>query len=215
MSDNNPQGQAPAPARGVVNWKIVLGSVSALILAITGLVAVFRPASDAGGKTGTNTGNSNCIVQDSSDVRCPQGFPPKPPDPQLTDDETAAQLRRANTQTSGPWPFMVLHTDASPAEKGLKVRNSPVLVGHQIGTANNRQTLWVECEARTGFDPERGTDRDVGDRWLEIHWPATVPGKDVRNSSVGDPVQGWVYAGYAFPNGHNGTVPACRRRQVP
>jgi hypothetical protein len=207
-TETAPTGTAGAsPSRRVATWQIVVGGVTALIVAVTGFFALFQ-SGDPGGNN-TNTGSGNCVVQNSPNVSCPQGFPPQSPDPELTDEQLAAQLRKENTQTDGPWRFMVLFTETSRTDPGLKVRSGPGMDGHQIGSLGNRQTLWAECDVHSGFNPLRGDPQDAGDRWLKIHWPSTEPERDVRTSDVSDPVQGWVYAGLVVPNGHNGQLPAC------
>jgi hypothetical protein len=207
MSGIEPARGTGPPSRRLTAWQIVVGGLTALIIALTGFVALFR-SNDPGGNN-TNTGTGNCVVQNSPQVSCPQGFAPRPPDPALTDEQLAAELPTKNTQTSGPWAFIVLFTDTSPSLQGLKVRTGPGLEDRQIGTAGNRQTIWAECDVHSGFDPLRGDAHDAGDRWLKVHWPSTRPGSDTRNSDVSDPVQGWVYAGLTVPNGHNGDLPGC------
>lgn len=103
----------------------------------------------------------------------------------------------------GPYQYVVVGT----SDLGLKVRTGPDLYDSQIGSAGNRSIVWAECQKRSGFDAD--PSMKVGPVWLKIHWPSNTPGTQFANSEPKNPVQGWVFRGYAIPAGHNGNIPAC------
>src|SRR4051794_25014630 len=117
----------------------------------------------------------------------------------------------ADPQGAPPWSFLVYNTrDQAGNEIGLKVRSGPELASTQIGSARGRALIWGECFVLSDFNPEAGSDVDVGPRWLRIRWPTSAPSTTFAESSPTDPAIGYVYAGYALPFNHNWNIPQCR-----
>jgi hypothetical protein len=109
-----------------------------------------------------------------------------------------------------PWSFLVYNTkDQAGNEIGLKVKAEPTMEGAQIGSARGRSLVWGECYASSSYNPEVGSDVDVGPKWLRVRWPTSTPSSAFADSSPYDAVHGYVYAGYALPFKHDGTIPDC------
>jgi hypothetical protein len=141
------------------------------------------------------------VINKTGYLSLQQQVPPGASDAEVR--KAAAGFAGTPPPGDGPAPFRVVDTE----EKGLKVRTTPDLAGIQIGSAANGTTVWADCAAETGFDPEL---RDgAGPRWLHVRWPDTKPGTTFRNSDPANPLQGWVYAGFTVPAGHNGQIRPC------
>lgn len=184
-------------------WVAVVGTI---ITVIGTAVAVLTSGSDApptspgtvsqGGAINGNGNDNNQIVNNYNTFQN-----------SITEDTTDEQIRsKAKEYTlrpagAGPFPYLVVDT----AELGLKIRSTGGRDGRQIGSAANRSTLWVDCQLDTGFAP----NNDGVALWLRVRWPNTLETKEFYNSQVSDTHQGWAFAGYAVPAGHDGTIPAC------
>lgn len=125
-------------------------------------------------------------------------------DADLSDAEIAEQMATSDPPKTGPYPTVVLNTEDS---RGLIIRNSPYLEGQQVGSANNRATVWVECRVDSGFDP--APDSDAGAIWYRVHWPSSELGMTFYNSSPGDPTEAYAYSGYLFTFGDDSQIPNC------
>lgn len=122
----------------------------------------------------------------------------------LSDDVIEEQLRGPeDPQPPGPWPFVVLFDQG----QGIFIRSSPGREATRIGLAPHASVVWVECVARSDFDPEPGLN--YGAYWYRVRWPNTAPSEAFGVSTPSDPAQGWAYAYYLRPSGTNGNVPAC------
>jgi hypothetical protein len=128
-----------------------------------------------------------------------------------TDEELREASKKYVNPPSGPgpWAFDVIDT----RDVGLIVRSTPGRDGEQVGTAQNRATLWVECQVVSDFDPILS---DPYAAWFKVRWPGDRPGVATpMNSSPGAPHSGYVYSRYAIPAGHNGDVPSCNAATPP
>lgn len=116
----------------------------------------------------------------------------------------------ASPQPPGPWPFMIYHTTTpSGVDIGLKVKSSPQQDGVQVGSVAARSLVWADCFVQNTYNPETGSDVDVGPKWLRIHWPSDTPGATYLNSTPSDRYEEYIYAGYALPFQQNGDIPKC------
>ena len=80
---------------------------------------------------------------------------------------------------AAPWSFLVYDTtDANGVDIGLKVKSAPAPEGAQVGSARSRSLVLAECYVMNQYDPGRGSDVDVGPKWLRIHWPVNIPGRE-------------------------------------
>lgn len=192
------------------NLKIA-AAATALLAAIAAVVAAVRPSSadDKANTTGSyntgsyNSGGINCTASGSgATAHCVEQLMA---DDTLTDPQfrrEMANLSTAAPAAQGPYEYVVVDT----GKLGLKVRTGPEATDEQFGSAANRSIIWAECQMRSAFDAD--PSMKAGPVWLKIHWPSTT-GTQWANSQPKDPVQGWVFAGYVIPAGHNGRVPAC------
>ncbi|MCZ2813715.1 hypothetical protein O2W15_19980 [Modestobacter sp. VKM Ac-2979] len=125
-------------------------------------------------------------------------------DADLSDAEIAEQMAASEPPATGPYPTVVLNTEAG---RGLIIRNSPYLEGQQVGSANNRATVWVDCRVDSGFNP--APDSDAGSIWYRVHWPSSELGMTFYNSSPGDPAEAYAYSGYLFTFGDESQIRDC------
>lgn len=146
---------------------------------------------------------NSCTIQQQAD-QASKGETPQ----QIKDH--VARLPQERPTPPGPWPFLVYNTLLpSGAEYGLKVKTAPSVTGQQVGSASSGSVVWADCYVFNSFNPEVGTDADVGPKWLRIHWPANAPGTAFALSSPTDSFLAYVYAGYTLPFTHNGQIPIC------
>jgi hypothetical protein len=200
------RGQPMIAAR-TLGWTMAGVIVAAVIGAITiwlmsqqadPLAPAPAQPQESRGQGGTINGNGNVVTNTYSEFQ--QQAPPGASIEQL---QRAAEKYADVPPPSSPAAFRVVNT----GDMGLKVRTSGATDGVQIGSAAQDAVVWVNCRATTDFDPV--LDDQTGASWFLIRWPSTVPGSSFRNSEPGGPAQGWIYAGYTLPAGHNGQVPSC------
>ncbi|MFC9694338.1 hypothetical protein ACFTSF_37690 [Kribbella sp. NPDC056951] len=232
-STSTPTPPSPTPPRRTShlgrNLKIA-AAVAALLTALGGVLAAVQPfsgddkssadkpastssgtgnVSNSGGdnnigNTGSNnSGGNNCTASGTgSTAHCVQQLMA---DETLTDPQFRTEMAKVSTNqppAAGPYQYVVVDT----GKLGLKVRTGPELNDEQFGSAGNRSILWADCQLKSNFNAD--PSMKVGPVWLKIHWPHTT-GTQWANSQPKDPAQGWVFAGYAIPAGHNGTIPTC------
>lgn len=231
-STSTPTPPSPTPPRPTTrlgrNLKIA-AAVAALLTALGGFLAAVQPFSGddksnadkpASTNSGTGNGNSgddnnigntgsnnsggnNCTASGTgSTAQCVQQLMA---DETLTDPQFRTEMAKVSTNpppATGPYQYVVVDT----GKLGLKVRTGPEMNDEQFGSAGNRSILWADCQLKSNFNAD--PSMKVGPVWLKIHWPHTT-GTQWANSQPKDPAQGWVFAGYAVPAGHNGTIPTC------
>ena len=121
-----------------------------------------------------------------------------------------AQDSQSQPEPPGPWSYLVYNTaNAVGVDVGLKVKTAPSLDGLQVGSVASRALVWADCYVLNSFNPERGSDVDVGPKWLRIRWPTNSAGTTFASSSPTDTFTQYVYAEYTLSFTHNGEIPAC------
>lgn len=199
----------------VLGVAAVVGAIAA-VFAIPALNAGSSPAASSSSQgpvtVGGNVGgciqagstNPQCTIQQQADEATKNSA-----DAQHLKD-LVHSFSEGAPQGPAPWSFLVYNTkDQTGAEVGLKVKAQPIAAGMQIGSARGRSLVWAECYVMNTYDPEKGSDVDVGPKWLRITWPTEGHSTGFSESSPEDRFRGYVYAGYALPFNHNGSIPAC------
>jgi hypothetical protein len=210
-------GKVPKAAR---RWKfsrivgvfVILGTIAAIVT----LVVAFRDngpskqhsvqqsGSVNGGACAIVGNNNSCSVQQRADEVTRGTTSPE----QIK--RNVAQFSQNPPAPPGPWPFLIYDTVnvETGQNVGLSVKAQP-LPGRQMGSTPASSIVWAECYVLNTYDPEQGNSVDVGPRWLKIKWPTNTPGTAYARSSPTDRFTGYVYAGYALPFTHNGSIPRC------
>jgi hypothetical protein len=159
---------------------------------------------DVGGCIQTGGTNPTCTVEQQIDEATKNSSDAK----RLKDLVESFSIREP--QGPAPWSYLIYNTkDSTGREVGLKVKSKPTLDGQQIGSISGRSIAWAECHIVNDFNPEQGSDVDLGPKWLRIYWPSHSPTTSFLTSSKSDSSRGYVYAGYALPFNHNGNIPSC------
>jgi hypothetical protein len=198
-----------------VGWTIT--SIAALGTLVGGVAAACSAADAGGGAVGgggntataEGTGNNAGNVDGDNDGCVAVGgdcnyVEPEPVDPADPDEAIEQEIFRATPPDGeGPWPFTVLYEGG----QGLFVRTGPHRDDFRLGYTNHATTVWVDCVTTSDFDPVPSLD--TGPTWYRVHWPNSERSDEGLSSEPADPAQGFAYAGYLRPNGHNGDVPEC------
>lgn len=194
------------------NWEYLVG-VAVIIGTLATIIGLW-PASSApapgpkviGGNCAQNGNNNSCTVpqiqQQAAEFR--NGNPQQ-------QKANIAKISLAPPVPPGPWPYFIYNTvnSGTGQDVGLKVKRAPSVGGEQIGSTPPGSIVWADCLVVNDYDPEVGSDVDVGPRWLRIHWPTDTPSTAYNTSSRQAPFLEYVYAGYALPFTHNGNIPRC------
>jgi hypothetical protein len=194
------------------NWVYVVG-VASIISAAVAVVHLW-PSSSApapgpnviGGNCVQNGNNNSCTVQQIQQ----QAGELRNGNPQQQKNDIA-KISQAEPKVPGPWPYFVYNTvnTGTGQDVGLKVKKAPSVRGEQVGSTPPGSLVWADCLVVNDYDPEVGSDVDVGPKWLRIHWPVDTPNTAYSTSSPQALFLEYVYAGYALPFTHNGNIPQC------
>jgi len=207
------QQEVRPPHRRTVRVSLAAGTV----IVLAGLV--MSSCNEGSGATSEPSpgGPAACniaVTGDGNEVKDTACGVPLGPDGRWAVDSSEAgdvQLRAQSERVAhvsaagsgGPYAFAVIDTGA----EGLKVRDSPLFDGRQIGSLPEHARVIVECRSDSGFNPIK--DSAAGSTWYRMHWGSTEPGTDYGQSEAADPAQGWVFSYFTVPIDSDGEVPTC------
>lgn len=185
---------------------MLYAAVAAAVAGIVAVVVALWPSSNPPAAVNT-AGNNACIINGQQNTCSVNTSNEILNDPGKDWKEIRRELLALGKDSvpagPGPWQFAVLGT----GDIGLKIRSNPEKDGFQVGSLGEKNIAWVDCQARSGFDPAGAGG--PGPVWYRIRWPQNSPTNRFLNSQPDAPYEAWGYSQYLVPVGQNGAVPAC------